>query len=52
MTLSPCDALDEIQKILSDNDWDSDTATYIAEVMERAGYTITDTPEDDDDVHR
>lgn len=35
-------ALQEIQEILSAKEWDSDTPTHIAEVMNLAGYEIKD----------
>lgn len=43
-------ALQEIQEILSAEEWDSDTPSYIAEVMARAGYEIKDTPDLDEEA--
>lgn len=38
------DFMDEITKIMSDEDWNPSTLDYIAEVVKRSGRTIEDTP--------
>jgi len=47
--ISDEEALQEIQEILSAEEWDSDTTSHIAEVMGRAGYEIKDTPDLDEE---
>ena len=49
MSMNNADALEQIQKILSAQEWSSDTLDAIAEVMRAAGYEIADSDNFDEE---
>lgn len=47
MSLSPCDALEAIQQIMSGQRWTPETLEAIADTMDAAGYKISDYSEEE-----
>lgn len=47
--MTPQEALKQIQKLMSGVEWDSGTMSAVAEVMNEAGYPISDLQDDEPD---